>query len=169
VNEIIAEEAHKIGDIDKRTHSHKYIWSMCVDCKRERWVKLYRGKPFYRRCASCARRKRKDHPSRKGGRFKSEGYIHILVYPTNPFFNMSDHQNYIYEHRLIMAQHLGRCLESWECVHHINGIKDDNRIENLTLTNRKEHGEVTSKLFRENEKLKRENNKLKKELQLCKK
>ena len=43
------------------------------------------------------------------------------------------------EHRYIMEQHIGRKLRRDEVVHHKNGDKSDNRIENLELMNLSEH------------------------------
>jgi len=86
-------------------------------------------------CPSCLGKSRigNKSPRWKGGRSKyNDGYIYIWVVPDSPFYSMC-HHGAIPEHRFIMAQYLNRCLASWEIVHHINEIKNDNRIENLKL------------------------------------
>ena len=60
-----------------------------------------------------------------------KGYVQVFC-PNNEY-EKPDAQGYVSEHRLVMAQHLGRKLKSREVVHHINEIRDDNRIENLRL------------------------------------
>lgn len=77
-----------------------------------------------------------DSPNWKGGRFRTtDGYIRIL----RPGHLSANGRGYVMEHRLVMEEHLGRDLEPSEIVHHINGIRDDNRIENLILVTRDNH------------------------------
>ena len=45
----------------------------------------------------------------------------------------TEDNKYILEHRFIMESHIGRSLFPEETVHHKNGVRDDNRIENLEL------------------------------------
>ena len=154
----------KLGDIKK--DFNKYIWAACSICGRERWVGLVKGKPKAILCISCAekRRKGKNSPAWKGGKTKNNGgYITVHLLPNSPFISMaSKGSSHILEHRLIMAKHLGRCLGSWEIVHHKNHIRDDNRIENLELLKVSDH-DIITKLENENKRFKEEIKRLKKD------
>ena len=79
-----------------------------------------------------------DHPDWKGGRRKSGGYIHVLLNcvpeeDANLFRAMMNKRGTVKEHRYVMAKSLGRPLTKSETVHHRNGIRHDNRLENLEL------------------------------------
>lgn len=72
-----------------------------------------------------------------GGRTKStQGYIMILL-KNHPRTNC---RGYVPEQVLVVEKYLGKILPKENAIHHINGIKDDNRIENLYLfSNESEH------------------------------
>ena len=66
----------------------------------------------------------------KGGKTTTaNGYVYVYT-PEHPNSNM---RGYVMEHRLVMEDKLGRFLTQKENVHHINGIRDDNRLDNLEL------------------------------------
>ena len=69
-----------------------------------------------------------NSPNWKGGRHITEnGYIRCTIF-------VNGKTKLVYEHRLVMEKYLGRPLLKKESVHHLNGIKTDNRLENLLLT-----------------------------------
>ncbi len=83
-------------------------------------------------------------PNFKGWKITYNGYKFIYM-PKHPFCNCN---KYVYEHRLVMEKYLGIYLKPKERVHHLNGIKTDNRIENLKLfPNESEHQKFHSSKY----------------------
>lgn len=148
-----------IGEVKRakelgRPHWGKLIWLACENCGTPRWVPLKKGQPIFHLCVPCSNRSRirrgADSIWWKGGRFRNpEGYIMIKLLPNDFFYSMTNTSAYVYEHRLFVAKHLGRCLQSWEIVHHKNGIRDDNRLVNLELTTKGNHSKDHSTGYRD--------------------
>lgn len=150
------------------------IWCACESCGKERWVQLHKGVPRNKGnlCTSCNAKIElskcnklygSKNPNWKEGKMKvAQGYILFGLRPNDFFYPMANKGGYVPEHRLVIAKHLGRCLHPWEIIHHINGIKDDNRLENLQLVSDLGHKQLTmleakiDKLFGQNQELKQE-------------
>lgn len=72
----------------------------------------------------------------KGGNYKDG----VMIRCPEEYKSMSRKNGYVYEHRIIMAKHIGRALEKLEVVHHIDHNSRNNNIENLMLfKNNTEH------------------------------
>ena len=134
----------------------KKIRQPCAECGKERWVLLFQwNQGKCRICHHCYvmnhsliaqqgvhfQIKGKDNPHWTGGkRTTKDGYVMVFIESNSPFISMRPQRDpYVLEHRLVMAQKLGRCLLRDEVVHHLNGVRTDNRPENLALVNSSNH------------------------------
>jgi len=119
----------------------------CPRCGLERWVdrRAVSKETFTGLCHSCnASKSGKNHPMYKDGIYhQSNGYVGVLVSKDDPFASMRDCRGYVYAHRYEMAKHLDRSLESYEHVHHLDGNKTNNQIDNLALVGEGEHLLIT--------------------------
>lgn len=87
-------------------------------------LEIKRGRGLF---CSYGCRKREHNGLWKGGEKNSAGRIWVLN-PEHPFCNSG---GYVLRYRLIVEKQIGRYLHTYEVVHHINKIKDDDREENL--------------------------------------
>lgn len=140
-----------VGDINKAIKKHGDYSGLCQKCNRR---ELYQ-KLGSKRC--------EDHGRYKGRRRfdKKTGYWFVGLYPGDDMYEYGrntgrhGHVKYILEHRYVIMRHLGRPLHTWEHVHHRNGIKTDNRLENLEVVDPKSHATITQ-LQHENIRLRNE-------------
>ena len=86
--------------------------------------------------------KGESNPAWKGGFFKrNDGYVYIL----NREHPMAHSNGYIKRAILVAEEKIGRMLTGGEVTHHINGIKDDDRPENIEILSSREHNVITAK------------------------
>jgi hypothetical protein len=127
-----AKEVRRAGPLDPARVTSLYDSGLScseigreLDCSAEHVRRTLRRIGHERRGCGAAGRRREDNPFYETGRsIDKSGYV-LVLHPDRP--------GYIREHRLVMQQHIGRELLPGEVVHHRNGVRDDNRIENLLL------------------------------------
>ena len=133
-----AKRCEKCRLINLKKYQNEYRKKNLRACYERTRISYFKKEQYYKDKRRENYRKKRgialDDPFRK--RKNGEGNIDVQGYKTitcrnHP--NQMDSKGRIREHVFIMSNHLGRPLNKKESVHHKNGIRDDNRIENLEL------------------------------------
>lgn len=116
----------------------------CRSCACKVTAQKKIGKPAHNKGVIYQHLRGENHPKWKGGTYvSSDGYRMILVSHDN---NITKWKNYKKEHIVVMESKLDRKLLSNEVIHHVDGDKLNNSIDNLWLTNHRGHRIVHNSL-----------------------
>jgi flagellar basal body rod protein FlgC len=106
----------------------------CVDCKCEIRATGFKRSVKETRCKSCAHKGVRHHRW-NGGQKNSHGYIRVK----NPDHPHADENGYVQKSHLVWETANGRLVKKGEIIHHIDGSRDNDVIENLQLMTRSKH------------------------------
>lgn len=118
----------------------------CVLCGKRRTLSVSTviANEYHNLCRVCSSKKYRRGTAnsswKRGYSINADGYKLITIYEEDPYFALAQHTGRVFEHRYIMAKHLSRLLTKKETVHHKDGNKLNNSIENLELRTIDNHG-----------------------------
>lgn len=129
---IPCKSCNKIKPISNKSN---HLCGLCYVKKRENDNPIYKEKKRIAKFKSRRKSRGQDPESPLMKNKAGDGYINPDGYKqlTKIYHPNSSKSGRIFEHRYIMSEYLKRPLKKNETVHHLNGIKNDNRIENLEL------------------------------------
>lgn len=118
---------------------YRLYYVPCVKCGKLHWVRRNAKKTHCCRCAPKNTEPRRDRNANARYISRPDGYVYVFVEKDDPMRVMARRDGWILEHRLVVARKVGRPLKSSEHVHHVNGVRDDNRDNNLQLLTAQTH------------------------------
>ena len=136
---ILKKSTVKIAEENSTNHKNILYWLNKYQIERRTLMEALKGRVISEewKMKISSSLKGENNPNWKGG-IRKDGDSYIRIH--NPEHPYATKDGYVRHHRYILEQHLNRFLIPEERVHHINGIKNDNRIENLMLfPNESEH------------------------------